>query len=146
MTVTENARIECDEFLAAAPGLVWRALTDPELVARWWAPGDIRPVAGHRFTLDMGPWGRQDCQVLEADEPRLLRFTFGEGTLDTTLTWRLAPEGEGTRLFLTHEGFDLTSPAGRQARQGMGEGWTEVVRRIGPVAASLASPAVADRH
>ena len=36
------------------PAAVWRALTDPALHARWWAAGDVRPVVGHRFTLDMG--------------------------------------------------------------------------------------------
>ncbi|MEU1183081.1 SRPBCC domain-containing protein [Streptomyces sp. NPDC005820] len=122
--------IHCDQFLPHPPATVWKALTDPDLHARWWAAGDVRPVVGHRFTLDMGPWGVQPCEVLAADPERLLRHSFAEGSLDTTITWRLEPEGTGTRLFLTHEGFDLDSPLGRAALDGMGEGWPHVLAHL----------------
>ena len=124
--------IDCDEFIPHPPETVWRALTEPELLARWWAPGDVRAEVGHTFSLDMGPWGRQSCRVLEVQEGRLLRYSFGEGVLDSTVTWRLAPEGSGTRLFLTHDGFDLDSPVGRQAYDGIGTGWPTVLSRITP--------------
>lgn len=119
--------IDLARFLPHPPAAVWAALTDPALHARWWAAGDIKPVVGHRFTLDMGNWGQQPCEVTEVDPERLLAYRFAEGTLDTTITWRLAPEGRGTRLFLTHAGFDLDSPMGRKAIEGMGEGWPHVL-------------------
>jgi len=125
-----TATIECDEFVPHPPATVWRALTESELLARWWAPGDIDPVMGHRFELDMGPWGLQACRVVEVETERLLSYTFGEGSLDSTITWRLVPEGTGTRVFLTHEGLDLGSPRGRQAYDGMGKGWPSVLARI----------------
>ncbi|MEV6208300.1 SRPBCC family protein [Kitasatospora sp. NPDC051914] len=128
--MTDSDTIHCDRFLPHPPAAVWRALTDPELHARWWAAGDVRPVVGHRFTLDMGPWGRQQCEVTAVEEERLLRYTFAEGNLDTTITWRLAPEGHGTRLFLEHAGFDLDSPMGRAALDGMGKGWPDVLERL----------------
>ena len=43
--------------------------------------------------------------------------------VSTTVTWRLQPEGRGTRLFLDHEGFDPDDPAAQLARQIMGGGW-----------------------
>lgn len=112
------------------PAAVWRALTDPALHARWWAAGDVRPVVGHRFTLDMGRWGEQPCEVLEVEEERLLRYNFAMGTLDCIITWRLIPEGSGTRLTLTQEGFDLDSPLGRTALEGMRSGWPLVLERL----------------
>src|SRR3954470_6229548 len=117
---TEATRIRLDRTLPKPPSEVWAALTQPDLVARWWAAGDVQPVVGHRFTLDMGPWGLQRCEVLAADTERLLRHSFGDGTLDTTISWWLTPEGDGTRLSLEHEGFDLATPAGKAAFQGMG--------------------------
>ncbi|MFF4834917.1 SRPBCC domain-containing protein [Streptomyces sp. NPDC001315] len=136
--MTEHAAIRCEQYLPHPPSAVWTALTDPELLARWWVPGDIKPIVGHRFTLDMGNWGLQSCEVTAADPERLLRYRFAEGSLDTTITWRLEPDGTGTRLLLEHAGFDLDSPMGKRAYEGMGEGWPYVVARIDEV---LADPA-----
>lgn len=130
--------IHCEQFLPHSPATVWKALTDPELHARWWAAGDVRPVVGHRFTLDMGNWGEQPCEVVAVEPERLLSYSFAEGSLDTTVTWRLEPEGHGTRLFLAHEGFDLDSPLGKAAYDGMGDGWPHVLDRLTEV---LAGPA-----
>jgi uncharacterized protein YndB with AHSA1/START domain len=128
------ATIQVDHLYAHAPPAVWKALTDPELHARWWAAGDVRPIVGHRFELDLGKWGKQPCEVLAVEPERLLRYRFATGSLDTIVTWRLVPEGSGTRLELTHEGFDLDSPMGRQAFEGMKPGWPHVLARLGEVA------------
>lgn len=125
--------LEYDVHLDQPPAAVWPALTDPVLLARWWATGDVRPEVGHTFTLDMGAWGAQTCTVLDVEEARLLRYTFGEGVLDSTLTWRLQPEDGGTRLTLSHTGLDPDSPTGRQAIEGMGSGWPAVLERLQPV-------------
>ncbi len=93
---SENAIVtECD--LEEGPDKVWRALTEPEIVARWLVPGDI------------------DCQVMEADPERLLRCSWkirnderdrlGQ-SLDTIVTFELSPtETGGTHLRIVHEGF-----------------------------------------
>ena len=125
--------IRVDHYYSQAPSSVWKALTDPALLARWWAPGDVRPVVGHRFDLDMGPWGKQRCEVLEVQHERLLKYRFAADTLDTVITWELVPEGPGTQLKLTHEGFNLDSPMGRQALEGMKPGWPQVLVRLGTV-------------
>jgi uncharacterized protein YndB with AHSA1/START domain len=129
--VTDKTDIELDQYIAREPAAVWRALTEPELLARWWAAGDIKPIVGHRFTMDMGSWGQQPCEVLEVDPERLLTYTFAEGSLDTTITWRLEPEGTGTRLFLRHAGF----VPGSISLKGMGSGWPGLLRRIEPALA-----------
>ena len=126
----EPGLISLVQYIAHPPARVWQALTDPALHARWWAAGDVRPVVGHRFTLDMGPWGQQPCEVLAVEPERLLAYSFAPGSLNTTITWRLRPEGAGTRLSLEHKGFDLDSPLGQAAFKGMGDGWPKVLSRI----------------
>ena len=123
-------RLEVEHLYTHPPAAIWRALTDPALHAKWWAPGDVRPVVGHKFDLDMGKWGKQPCEVLAVEPERLLRYSFAIGSLDTTITWRLFPHGTGTRLTLTHEGFDLDSPLARQALEGMGKGWPGVLAAL----------------
>ncbi|MFD8735950.1 SRPBCC domain-containing protein [Streptomyces sp. NPDC059618] len=136
--MTDNNAITCERFLPHPPSAVWKALTDPELHARWWAKGDVKAIVGHRFTLDMGNFGQQPCEVTEVDDERLLAYRFAEGSLDTTITWTLRPENAGTRLILVHAGFHLDSPMGRQAYEGMGEGWPHVLDNLATLLGQVA--------
>jgi uncharacterized protein YndB with AHSA1/START domain len=122
--------IRLSRIYPVSAAAVWRALTEPALLAQWWAPGDVKAEVGHRFDLDMGQWGKQACEVTEVEPERLLRYKFATGRLDTIITWRLTPEATGTRLTLTHEGFDVDSPMGRAAFDGMKNGWPGVLGRL----------------
>lgn len=129
--------IHVDEFLPHPAPRVWRALTDPELIAKWLMPNDFKAVVGHRFTFTTDPVpqvefdGTVHCEVLEIEPERLLRIAWRGGpTLSTTVTWTLVPEGTGTRLFLVHEGFDPDSPYEQLARKAMGGGWPGIARAL----------------
>ena len=75
---------------------VWRALTDPALTVPLWTatalaggPGEgFAPVVGTKFRLVAKPkpgWrGGVDCEVLEMDEPSLLRYWLGHGSRAVT--------------------------------------------------------------
>ena len=75
---------------------VWRALTDPALVARWTTTGQggrpeaFAPTVGTRFRFVAKPtigWrGIVDCEVLEVDAPRLLRYSW-RGDENGARTW-----------------------------------------------------------
>ncbi|MGW7817601.1 SRPBCC family protein [Streptomyces puniciscabiei] len=96
---------------------VWRAVTDPELIPLWTATGaGARPegfatTVGTEFQFVAKPkpgWsGIVDCVVLEADEPRLLRYSWTDhGGGDTTeVTYRIEPHASGTRFTYDHTGF-----------------------------------------
>lgn len=135
--MTDERTIDVDQFVNHSPQTVWRALSEPELLAAWWAPGDIAPVVGHAFTLDMGGFGQQPCTVTRVELRRLIAFTFAEGSLDSTLTFTLEPEGTGTHVFLAHSGLDVDSPLGLQAYKGMGAGWPGVLARMEPALAEV---------
>lgn len=133
--MTQPAKIELEQYYAHPPADVWRVLTTPELHARWFVPGDVRALVGHRFTLGMGKWGEQPCEVIEVEPERVFKYRFATTSLNTTITFRLAPEGQGTRLFFAQEGFDLDSPMSRQAFEGMKPGWPGILGRIEAVLA-----------
>jgi uncharacterized protein YndB with AHSA1/START domain len=60
-----------------------------------------------------------------------LRISWAGGGLDTTVTWDLVPEGRGTRLLLSHEGFDGGDPAQQATMRILGGGWTgHLARRL----------------
>ena len=132
----DPTKIEFDHFYPQSPAEVWKALTDPALIARWWAPGDIKALVGHKFTLDMGSFGKQQCEVLEVEPEKLFKYRFGAGTLNTAIAWKLTPQSGGTRLDLIHDRFDAASPMGRQARDGMKAGWPNVLARLESVLAA----------
>ena len=132
----ELATIRVDQLFAHPRTKVWRMLTEPALLAKWWVPGDIAPVVGHRFTLDMGKWGQQPCTILEVEPQRRLVFSFAKWTV----TWRLEDEAGGTRMFLEQGGIDLDDPQGRMAFENMGKGWRdEIMPRIATALAAGAA-------
>jgi uncharacterized protein YndB with AHSA1/START domain len=100
-----------------SPATVWRAVTDPELVPRWTATGrggrpvGFAPVVGTHFQFVAKPvpgWrGVVDCEVLEVEAPRTLRFSWvgDEGDRPSFVTYRLEPAGSGTRFTHTHTGL-----------------------------------------
>lgn len=130
----DRAAIRVEVRLAQPPQRVWRALTDPALVARWLMPTDIRPEVGRHFTFQApsapGWDGVVHCEVLAADPPRLLRHSWRGGSaeargyghqLDTSVAWTLTPTAEdGTSLQLVHDGF---TAADHVAWDGLGRGW-----------------------
>lgn len=146
--MTDRQSILADQYLAHSPTRVWRALTDPELMARWLMPNDFKPEVGHRFTFRTTPIpkvgfdGTVHCEVLDLDPERLLRISWGGGNLDTTVTWTLVAEGRGTRLFVEHAGFDLDDEAQAFAFRGMGNGWRTGVFRALETILGEAHPSV----
>ena len=128
-TTTDPRTVRVDEFLAHPPARVWKALTDPDMLAEWLMPNDFAAVVGHRFTFHTVPRpnsgfdGVVRCEVLAVEPERLLRYSWRGGSLDTTVTWTLAAEGRGTRLFVEHDGFDPDDPLQQRTRTILGNGW-----------------------
>jgi uncharacterized protein YndB with AHSA1/START domain len=130
--MTNIANFEVDEFMPHPPARVWRALTEPALMSTWLMPTEgFAPVVGTRFRFRTDPVpqtnfsGLVECRVLDVVPRRLLRISWSSvGTaLDSTVTWQLVPEGTGTRMLLTHAGFDLDDPEQARAFKIMNGGW-----------------------
>ena len=106
----DTLAFECD--LPDAPEKVWRALTVPELLAAWMMPNDIKPETGSRFAF-AGPQAPIECEVLDAEPGRLLRYSWRERSdtgdangLDSIVTFTLARTvSGGTHLRIVHDGF-----------------------------------------
>jgi uncharacterized protein YndB with AHSA1/START domain len=135
------APIEVDEFLAHSPAKVWRALTDPALMARWLMDNDFEPLQGHRFQMRgipvpaVGFTGLVASEVLEIEPRNLLRISWrdaGAGNaLASTVTFTLTAEGNGTRLVIRHDGFDSSDPTQVVAHRIMSGGWrSQVLSRL----------------
>src|SRR4051812_25272120 len=108
---TEPAQTESLSFefeLPHSPQNVWRALTEPVLLAQWLLPVlDLKLEPGAAFTFKAQPqpgWdGIVNCRLAEIEPHRKLSYKWVVGDMDTIVTFTLTPTGSGgTRLSLVH--------------------------------------------
>jgi uncharacterized protein YndB with AHSA1/START domain len=125
--------------IAHPPEKVWRALTQPHLVEEWLMKSDIRPEAGHSFTLS-GPWGSVDCMMLDVEEPERLSYRWNHShenpafALESTVTFTLTKTTAGTLLRMEQVGFRAHQ---KQAFHGARGGWTQHLANLEKVVARL---------
>ncbi len=119
--MTETRSVIVERELAHPPEKIWRALTQPHLMAEWLMKGDIAPVVGHRFDF-REDWGTIDCEVLEVEPNRELSYSWDAMGLESVVTFTLTPSGSGTLLRLEQAGF---RPDQEQAYQGAKFGWAK---------------------
>jgi uncharacterized protein YndB with AHSA1/START domain len=121
---TESIAFEFD--LSHPPAKVWRALTEPALLAEWLLPvAGLKLEAGAAFMLKTQPhpgWdGTVNCRMREIEAHRKLSYTWVVGDmLDTVVTFTLTPTTSGTRLSLVQSGFKADQ---RQNFGGARYGW-----------------------
>jgi uncharacterized protein YndB with AHSA1/START domain len=101
------------------PEKIWRALTQPDLIAEWLMKNNFRLAVGHRFDLQ-GDWGSVACRVLEVEPNRTLSYSWEAMGLESIVTWTLTPTRTGVRLRMEQSGF---GPDQQQAYQGAQHGW-----------------------
>ena len=150
---SDTQAIVVDEVFPHSQELLWKALTDGELIARWMmTPCGFEPVVGKHFTFKTTPAGEWDgiihCQVLEVVPNERITYAWRGGhesnagygsRLEIRVTWTLTKSDDGTRLRLVHAGFVL--PKNEVAYKNMGDGWKQVVRNLeAAVADEGASP------
>jgi uncharacterized protein YndB with AHSA1/START domain len=127
--------IRLERMLDAPVEKVWRYLTEAGLRQQWFMGGsDARAESELELVIDHDNLSDDDVpypedyaqyrgkvwreKVLRFEPPRLLETTFANGE-QGVVTYELFPEGDGTRLVLTHSG--ISSPTGFE---NFGTGWT----------------------
>ena len=137
MRQTGSIAFEFD--LPHPPQKVWRALTDPVLLAEWLLPvTDLTLEPGTEFTFRTQPYpgwdGTVNCRLLEIDAHRKLSYTWSVPFLDTVVTFTLTPTASGTRLSLVQSGFKpdqkRESGGARYGWKMMGEKLVDLLARI----------------
>ncbi len=123
--------------IAAPPTAVWPFLVEEEHVPRWLGCVEYRKEPGHVFYMQPDPGkraagsieGATHCAVLTLDPPHRFVFSwFLPDTPETRVEIELEAQGEGTRVTLTHSGWDQFDPADIQAiYTALAGGWTSSV-------------------
>jgi len=90
------------------PEKLWRALTQPHLIAEWLMQNDFEPNIGRDFQLRMETpqWkGVIDCKVLAIEPQKKLSYTWSSMGLDTVVVFTLTPTPSGVQLRVEQSGF-----------------------------------------
>jgi len=126
-TQSQSESISFEFDLHHSPAKVWRALTDPVLLAEWLLPVvDLELEQGAAFTFKTQPHGGWDgtvnCRFLVIEPRRKLSYTWGVGNMDidSVVTFTLTPTASGTHLSLVQSGF---KPDQKQNFAGARYGW-----------------------
>jgi uncharacterized protein YndB with AHSA1/START domain len=142
--------VRLQRTIAAPPDRVYRAWLDPDLLARWMAPGALdvtraevdERVGGH-FRIwhasAEGDVGGFEAELLELVPGERIAFRWGfvgpdrlsGPTYDSllTITLREAPDG-ATELTLVHERLDELAAALPEVADNVGRGWEAALDKL----------------
>jgi uncharacterized protein YndB with AHSA1/START domain len=138
MSANETRSVVVEREIAHPPEKIWRALTQPHLMAEWLMKNDFKAIVGHRFNL-RGEWGGvMDCEVLTIEPNKTLAYTWNfkhedaAFNLESVVTFTLTPTRTGTHLRMEQAGF---RPNQKQALGGASIGWRQFFDKLEQVVA-----------
>lgn len=136
---TENKTAEgvaLERTFNAPVGRVWKALTDVEEMRQWYFElEEFRPEVGFEFEFIVEHEGRKYhhlCRVTEVVPERKIAYTWrykGEPG-NSLVTFELVPEGNQTKLQLTHDGLETFPDTPSFARKNFEAGWTSITAEL----------------
>jgi uncharacterized protein YndB with AHSA1/START domain len=125
--------IVLERTLNAPVSRVWKALTDVEQMRQWYFDlKEFKPQVGFEFDFIVEHEGNSYhhlCRVTKVIPEKKIAYTWrykGEPG-DSLVTFELSPEGDKTRLKLTHTGIETFPKTPAYARKNFENGWTAIV-------------------
>jgi uncharacterized protein YndB with AHSA1/START domain len=122
-------------YIETTPEKLWEALTSSEFSKRYWFGTELQSdwKVGSPLALVMNGTATDTGEILEADRPRRLSYTFHHVTSEAArrerpskVVFNLEPYGKLVKLTLTHEGFE----AGSKLLDGISKGWPAILSSL----------------
>lgn len=133
----QNEPFIIERTFKAPAATVWKAITGKEDMKQWYFDlPEFKPVVGFEFRFTAGPPdGKQYlhiCEVTEVADGKKLTYSWRYDGYEgiSHVTFELFPDGNKTRLKLTHSGLE-TFPADNPdfAKKNFEAGWTDIIGR-----------------
>jgi uncharacterized protein YndB with AHSA1/START domain len=132
-TLTKNPVI-VEQTYNASPGTIWNALTEPQKMKEWYFNIEqFKPAVGNEYDFYAGDKDKQwlhHWKITEVIPNKKIAYTwqYPEYSGMSLATFELFPEGNKTKVKLTHEGLE-TFPAEvpELARENFVAGWNELL-------------------
>ncbi|MCC8937854.1 SRPBCC family protein [Bradyrhizobium sp. Arg68] len=119
-------------YIEATPDKLWDALTRSEFTRQYWFDTELKSdwKVGSSLALVMSGTITDTGEILEADRPRRLSYTFKHEADPemrkepaTKVVFTLEPHGKIVKLIVTHEGFGV----GSKLLDGISKGWPAIL-------------------
>ena len=123
-----------ERTLNAPAEKVWEAITDKNKMKQWYFDlAEFKPEVGFEFTFEGGSKEMTYvhlCKVTRVEPGKLLQYSwrYDKYPGNSFVTFELFPEGNATRLKLTHEGLE-TFPSDNKdfAKSSFEKGWNHII-------------------
>jgi uncharacterized protein YndB with AHSA1/START domain len=122
-------------YIETTPEKLWEALTSSEFSKRYWFGTELKTdwKVGSPFALVMNGTTTDTGEILEADRPRRLSYSFQHvlneemrSERPTKVVFTIEPHGKFVKLTLTHEGF----AEGSRLLDGVSKGWPAIMSSL----------------
>lgn len=138
LPIMDTSPLIIEKSLNAPLEKVWKAISDRDTMSLWYFTlAEFKPEVGFEYTFDGGPpekTYKHLCRVTAAEPNKKLAYTWRyegyEG--DSEVTFELFPEGDKTRLKLTHAGLETFPPVDDFARKNFEMGWGSLIGELLP--------------
>lgn len=135
------AQIEKEILIDAPIDVVWRVITEPDQIVRWFsdeAEVDLRPGGDGRLAFKGGDSYQLQIEAVEAPRRFAFRWVQPEGGVvrpdnSTVVEFTLEPEGDRTRLRVVESGFDKVDWSDEEKSRYVErhtEGWGRLLGRL----------------
>jgi uncharacterized protein YndB with AHSA1/START domain len=130
----KNEPFVIERTMNAPTEKVWQAITDKNQMKQWYFDlAEFKPEVGFEFSFLGGSEEQKYlhlCKITEVVPGKKLQYSwrYDQYPGNSFVTFELFPEGNGTRLKLTHEGLE-TFPTDNKdfARSSFEAGWTYII-------------------
>jgi len=132
----EPRSVVVEREMSCPPEKLWRALTEPHLIAEWLMQNDFAPKVGHAFQFrgQYLPNGALDCEVLVVEPNKTLSYTWAAFGFESVVVWTLTPTEGGTQLRMEQSGFRSEEDANYK---GAVYGWQRFIDNLDRVVGGL---------
>ena len=121
-------------YIETTPEKLWEALTNVDFSKRYWFGTEVKSdwKVGSPFALVTDGKTTDTGQILEADRPRRLSYTFKHELYETMrepatkVAFTIEPYGDLVKLTVTHEGF----VEGSKFLEGISKGWPAILSSL----------------
>ena len=130
----ENAPFVIERTYDAPADIVWQAITNKDEMKKWYFDlSDFKPEVGFEFQFiaDEKKQWLHLCKVTEVIPGKKLTYSWRYGGYpgNSFVTWELFPQGDKTKLKLTHVGLESFQPETypQFKKENFETGWTHIV-------------------